>query len=102
MLFTDRLRRIFLIKRFNYFDFGDSWEHIIMPEKVEKSNVFQATFLDGNGERPPEDVDGSLGFEEYVRIMANEQDPRHNEMKVWAEGQRERKLSSEKINEPLK
>ncbi len=84
------------------YDFGDLWEHIITVEKVEKSNVFQATFLDGNGERPPEDVGGARGFEDYVRIMADKKDPIHNEMKVWAEGLRERKLSSEQINKWIK
>ncbi len=84
------------------YDFGDSWEHTITLEKVEKSNVFQATFLEGKGERPPEDVGGSWGFEEYLRVMKNENDPSYNEINVWAESQKERKLSSEKINQRLK
>jgi hypothetical protein len=84
------------------YDFGDSWEHTITLEKVVKSKVFQATFLEGNGERPPEDVGGAWGFEEYRRILANGKHPRHHEMKVWAENQKERKLSPNKINKRLK
>jgi hypothetical protein len=84
------------------YDFGDSWEHTIMLEKVVNSNVFQATFLEGNGERPPEDVGGAWGFEEYMKILANGKHPRHHEMKAWAENQKERKLSTEKINHRLK
>lgn len=84
------------------YDFGDAWEHTITLEKVVKSKTFQATYLEGNGERPPEDVGGAWGFEEYLRIMANEKHPRHQDMKAWAESQKERKLSPEKINQRLK
>lgn len=84
------------------YDFGDSWKHTITLEKIEKSKSFQATYLEGNGERPPEDVGGAWGFEDYMRIMANENHPSHNEMKAWAENQKERKLTPEKINQRLK
>lgn len=84
------------------YDFGDSWEHTITLEKVIKSNVFKPTFLEGSGERPPEDVGGSWGYHEYMRIMADDLDPEHESMKAWAEGQKERKLSPEKINDRLR
>lgn len=84
------------------YDFGDSWEHMITFEKVVKSNKLHAEIIDGEGERPPEDVGGSGGYEEYLRIMEDEQDPAHEDMKLWAEDQAERKFSNEKINERLK
>jgi len=84
------------------YDFGDSWEHIITFEKVIKANVFKATYLEGRGERPPEDVGGSLGYKEYMRIMADDTDPEYESMKAWSESQMERKLSPEKINDQLK
>lgn len=84
------------------YDLGDSWQHIITLEKVIKSNMFKATYLEGKGERPPEDVGGSWGYQEYMRIMADDKDPEHEGMKVWAEAQRERMLSPEKINHRLK
>ena len=84
------------------YDFGDSWQHTITFEKVVKSKTLQATYLDGNGERPPEDVGGAGGFEEYLSMMADEKHPRHKEIKAWAESQKERKLSREKINQRLK
>ncbi len=64
--------------------------------------MFETTYLEGKGERPPEDVGGSCGYEEYVRVMADETDPDHESMKVWAESQKERELSREKINKHLK
>ncbi|KRG14612.1 hypothetical protein ACA30_10505 [Virgibacillus soli] len=84
------------------YDFGDSWEHTVKLEKIVNSKTFQATFLEGNGERPPEDVGGAGGFEEYIRIMENEKHPSYHEMKVWAENQKERNLNLEKINQRLK
>jgi hypothetical protein len=84
------------------YDFGDSWEHIITLEKVVKSNVFQATYLEGNGERPPEDVGGVWGFEEYLRVIKNEKDPGHDDMIAWAENQKERMQSSDEVNQRLK
>ncbi len=84
------------------YDFGDLWEHTITLEKIIKSNTFKATFLEGSGERPPEDVGGSWGYHEYMRIMADETDPEYESMKAWAELQKERKLSPEKINDRLR
>lgn len=84
------------------YDFGDSWEHTITLEKVVKSSVLKVTYLDGRGERPPEDVGGEWGYKEYVRIMEDETDPEHESMKAWSESQKERKRSSEKINDSLK
>lgn len=83
------------------YDFGDSWEHTITLEKIVKANELKAKFLEGNGERPPEDVGGQRGYEEYLEIMANEQDSLHDEMKLWAEEQTERKFPKEKINQRL-
>ncbi|WP_368901814.1 plasmid pRiA4b ORF-3 family protein [Oceanobacillus oncorhynchi] len=83
------------------YDFGDSWNHVITFEKTKRSNELKAAILDGNGERPPEDVGGLFGYKEYMEVMANENDPRYDEMKVWAESQRERKLNSEQVNRRL-
>ena len=84
------------------YDFGDSWEHTITLENIIKSNVFKATYLEGTGERPPEDVGGSWGYQEYMRIMADETDPEYEDMRAWAKSQKERKLSPEEINNWLR
>jgi hypothetical protein len=84
------------------YDFGDSWKHTITLEKVVKSNEFRATFVEGIGERPPEDVGGEGGYEEYLRIMADVYDPEHEDMNTWADNQKERNISQEKINHRLK
>ena len=84
------------------YDFGDSWNHTITCEKSIKSHEFKVSYLGGEGERPPEDVGGSGGYEEYMSIMADETDPEYESMKIWAESQKEREISPEKINERLK
>lgn len=87
----------------NYmYDFGDGWEHTITLEKVVKSTTFRATYVEGNGERPPEDVGGITGFENYLWVMANKNDPMHEQLKAWAENQKERQFSREKINRRLR
>ena len=83
------------------YDFGDSWRHSIVLEKTVRSDAFEATYLDGTGERPPEDVGGAGGYAEYVRIMADDSDPEHESMRIWAEGQAEREQSPEEINRRL-
>ncbi|MDQ1002750.1 hypothetical protein QFZ28_003150 [Neobacillus niacini] len=84
------------------YDFGDSWVHTITLEKVVKSNEFRALFVEGIGERPPEDVGGEGGYEEYLRIISDVNHPEHEDMKIWAENQKERNISKEKINHRLK
>lgn len=84
------------------YDFGDSWEHTITLEKIVKSNEFRATFVEGIGERPPEDVGGEGGYEEYLRIMADVNHPEHEDMKEWSDNQKERNIRKEKINHRLK
>lgn len=80
------------------YDFGDFWEHIITLEKVVRTGAFEALYLEGAGERPPEDVGGSRGYREYKRIMADRTDPEYESMSLWAESQKERRMSREKIN----
>lgn len=84
------------------YDFGDSWEHLIEFEGEVNSNVFLPTYVNGNGERPPEDVGGAWGYEEFLKVMSNKDDPNYESMSAWAEEQKERKFSKEKMNERLK
>lgn len=84
------------------YDFGESWIHTITLEQMVQSEQLQAVYLEGKGERPPEDVGGEGGFEEYLQIMSDPAHPDHENMKCWAENLRGRNLSPEKINKRLK
>ena len=84
------------------YDFGDSWTHIITLEKKVQAHSLQVVFLEGNGERPPEDVGGEFGFNEYLRILGDATDPEHEDMKIWAASQKERIFTVEQTNQRLK
>lgn len=81
------------------YDFGDNWEHEIRLEKVVKdsSNRFPV-LLESMGERPPEDVGGESGFEEYMRIISDPGSPDYEFMTQWAKSTKARKRSVEEIN----
>ena len=42
--------------------------------------------LAGANACPPEDVGGSTGYADFLRVMANPADPQHDRMMVWAGG----------------
>ncbi len=83
------------------YDFGDSWVHTITLEEIVHGTDFRATYLEGDGERPPEDVGGISGYEEYRRVMADGNDPEYESMKMWSEGLKEREISAKKMNKRL-
>lgn len=88
-----RIRLSHLVKqgyeRFDYvYDYGDFWEHT-----VEVESVFQpeddARFpicLEGAASSPPEDVGGSMGYEEFLRIINDPEDTEHEHYLDWCGG----------------
>ena len=67
------------------YDFGDNWEHVITLEKVIEDNNRFPILLERKGERPPEDVGGEGGFEEYMRIISDKNHPEYEAMLQWSE-----------------
>ncbi len=74
--------------KFTYqYDFGDSWDHTIVVEKIiPDADAGKSGFacLAGKGACPPEDCGGIWS---YYRLLAVLQDPKHKEhedMKEWA------------------
>ena len=70
------------------YDFGDNWEHIIEVEDLlfdfDKNHP---VCIDGSGDRPPEDVGGEGGYEDFIETM---KDPSHEDyihLKEWSESQ---------------
>ncbi|MCL4490018.1 MAG: hypothetical protein M1570_18095 [Chloroflexi bacterium] len=76
--------------RFVYlYDFGDSWEHEIIVEKilpVEKDARYPRC-LDGQRACPPEDVGGVWGYADFVKAIRNPRHPEHDEMLEWVGGE---------------
>lgn len=84
------------------YDFGDCWKHTITLEKTCTSTAPYAKLIESKGERPPEDVGGLYGFNEYLTIVNDKASPEYESMRAWAESQKERTFSLDYTNEQLK
>jgi len=70
------------------YDYGDDWHHYIGIENIidDCEDEFPV-LLSGEGDSPPEDVGGTGGFAEFLKIIA---DPKHEEyehLTTWAKSQ---------------
>jgi Plasmid pRiA4b ORF-3-like protein len=75
--------------KFRYeYDFGDSWEHALVVEKIIPADDQPETFvcLAGKGRCPLEDCGGIWGYYRLLEVLANPKDPEHADMKEWAGG----------------
>ena len=67
------------------YDFGDYWDHRITVEKTHPADPLMALPLciAGAGATPPEDCGGVPGYAEFVRAMADSNDPEHEHFVEW-------------------
>ncbi|MFK8186265.1 MAG: plasmid pRiA4b ORF-3 family protein [Phormidesmis sp.] len=75
--------------KFSYlYDFGDSWEHQILVEKVlrPESGVDYSRCIKAKRACPPEDCGGSWGYQDFVEIIQDAEHPEHKSMLEWAGG----------------
>jgi hypothetical protein len=75
--------------RFDYvYDFGDHWVHLVEIEKPLALDPApkQASCIAGANARPPEDVGGADGYQRFLEIMADRDDPEHRDTKRWCGG----------------
>jgi hypothetical protein len=70
------------------YDFGDGWEHLIVLEKVEAAlpNGKYPMVLAGRRARPPEDVGGTWGYEEFLKAIGDPNHPEHESYLEWCGG----------------
>jgi len=83
-----RLNQFITRKGFKFvyeYDFGDSWEHIILVEAILDSEKGARYPFCVAGKRacPPEDIGGVWGYEEFLKIGSNPKHPEHAEMMEW-------------------
>ena len=75
--------------KFRYlYDFGDSWEHELLVEKIlplEKGTHYPAC-LTGKRACPPEDCGGTSGYEELLEALNDPAHPEHEAMFDWLPG----------------
>ena len=87
----ERHRLVDLIKQkgreFHYlYDFGDSWEHLLVIEDSRYENPemeIGLTCLDGERACPPEDVGGSHRYQDFLSVIKDPSHSRYQEMKEW-------------------
>lgn len=70
------------------YDFGDSWEHVVLLEKILEPEEGQAYPVCVKGKRacPPEDCGGLWGYYNLLEILGNPKDEEYEEMLEWVGG----------------
>jgi hypothetical protein len=70
------------------YDFGDSWEHKIVLEKMlpYDGSVKVPTCIKGKRACPPEDCGGIWGFQNFLEAIQDPSHPEHEEMLEWVGG----------------
>jgi hypothetical protein len=75
--------------RFIYeYDFGDSWEHEILIEKIQplELGVKYPICIKGKRACPPEDIGGIWGYMEFSEAMSNPNHSKHDSYREWWSG----------------
>ncbi len=73
-------------QKFRYeYDFGDSWEHDVLLEKIlpVEPGVFYPRCLKGKRECPPEDCGGVWGYAELLEALTDADHPEREEYLEW-------------------
>ena len=73
-------------KKFGYdYDFGDSWDHDVLVEKIlpMEAGVVYPRCVKGKRACPPEDCGGIWGYEELLETLKDPASPEYEEMREW-------------------
>ena len=75
--------------KFSYqYDFGDSWDHSLLVEKILpfEKGVKLPNCIAGKRSRPPEDVGGRGGYANFLEAIRDPENEEHDSYLVWAGG----------------
>jgi len=76
--------------RFQYeYDFGDSWDHTLLVEKIlpAEDGVHYPICLKGKRACPPEDVGGVWGYENFLEAIHDPSHDEHEDYLLWIGGE---------------
>ena len=76
--------------KFRYeYDFGDSWEHELIVEKIlpAEKGVGYPLCVAGKRACPPEDVGGVWGYQRFLEAIDEPEHPEHDEYLEWIGGE---------------
>lgn len=67
------------------YDFGDSWEHELLVEKImpPEEGVEYPRCIKGKRACPPEDVGGVWGYDDFLEAIKDPKHPAHQDMREW-------------------
>jgi hypothetical protein len=85
----DKIVRRETFKFIYEYDFGDSWEHDLLVEKilpVEEAKAYPV-YLTGKRACPPEDCGGMWGYSHFLDAVQDPDHPDHEAMLDWAGGE---------------
>jgi Plasmid pRiA4b ORF-3-like protein len=92
--------------RFVYeYDFGDSWEHQILVEKIlpATEGAQYPICLAGKRACPPEDIGGVWGYDGFLEAIKDPEHPEHDDMVEWMDEDFDPEaFDLERINKALK
>ena len=93
-------------QRFRYeYDFGDSWDHTLLVEKIllPQEGVHYPLCLKGMRSCPPEDVGGVGGYEHFLEAIRDPNHDEHEEYLTWVGGEFDPKaFALDEINDRLR
>ncbi len=93
-------------QRFSYeYDFGDSWDHTLLVEKIlpPQEGVRYPICLKGKRACPPEDVGGVRGYENFLEAIRSPDHNEHEEYLIWIGGEFDREdFDLEEVNSRLR
>lgn len=71
------------------YDFGDSWEHTVLIEKILPldNNKVYPLCIQGKRNCPPDDCGGIWGYQNFLKAIKDKNHPEHEELLEWAGGE---------------
>ena len=87
--------------RYSY-DYGDGWEHKIkLVKTLRNADVTAPQLMAGEGDAPPEDVGGPVGFEHFLVTISDPFNEERLDALKWGEAQGYAPFDLEKKQEEL-
>jgi hypothetical protein len=103
-----KLNQIAPLEKFKFiyeYDFGDSWEHELLVEKIfpPEPGVFYPRCIKGKRARPPEDVGGVWGYDSFLEAIQDPHHSEHDDLLEWVGGEFDPEaFNLDEINQALK
>lgn len=101
-----KLNRVIPGEKFKFtyeYDFGDSWSHTILVEKIlwPMEELKAPVCLKGKRSAPPEDCGGKGGYNDVLKALRNPSRSKNAELLEWLDGYDPEYFDADVVNERL-